>query len=144
MVYNIESLSNDELLFAYKDVILYYEKLVKDKKGFYINSKEFQSFIKDKNILIKNTTAEEIKIAFNTKKLTESYFLFTTSNYSQVRDLYRHLRNSFAHGLFTKTEIKKTVFLCFDDIYNKKYTMRGQIQKELFVEFIEKLQQTKK
>jgi hypothetical protein len=145
MIHDFESLSDNELLFAYKNVILHYETSVKDANGFYSGNKDFQSFIKNKNILIAEVLTKEIEIESDKEDLNASSFLFTNSKGNQIKSLFYHLRNSFAHGSFTKMKIGKTDYFCFEDINpSKQFTMRGKIQAEFFEEFIEKLKQAKK
>ena len=144
MVHNFESLSDAELLFAYKNVLLYYETSVKDASGFSVGNKDFQSFIKDKSISITVGTTTDIENESKKEDAPISSFFFTDTKGNQLKSLYYHLRNSFAHSSFTKMKIEKTDYLCFEDINlnnKKQFTMRGQIQLEFFEEFVEKLKQ---
>jgi len=141
-------LSDKELLFGYKEIILYFEKVIKkSSNGFNARNQKFNSFLKEHDITIEYKTTDELK---NETNNTEAFFLFTFSyqkskQLSILPSLLNHLRNSFAHGLVSKKKIKKTVYLCFKD-YNTSIncTMRGQIPNKSFVPFIAALKQAKK
>jgi len=151
MAHKYETLSDAELLFGYKEIVLYYETVIThDSKGFDVGEKEFQSFIKGHQIvLFFQNNQDEVAVHDSLKDYESNpvaFFSFSPSKgMAQVPSLLSHLRNCFAHGGVTNKEIGKTTYFCFEDYdpITKKYSLKGQIPTTQFKEFINKLKQSK-
>ena len=138
-----------ELLFGYKEVVLYYEQKVKNNPhGFYFKRSRLQNYLNDKKrtITIKDTL-DDAELQRKFKEYPVSFFCFTrTKAYSTIPSLLAHLRNSFAHGSFVIMPIGKQPYYCFTDAYpngKKKgqISMIGQIPMKEFRQFIQELKE---
>lgn len=138
-----------ELLYGYKEVVLYYELQVKtNPHGFYFNRARLQNYLNDKKktITIKDNL-EDTELQRKFKEYPVSFFCFTrTKTYSTIPSLLAHLRNSFAHGSFVIMPIGKQLYYCFTDIYpNRKkkgqISMKGQIPVKEFKKFMQELKE---
>ena len=116
-----KTLLDDDLLFGYKEIVLYYESKVKrNPKGFRVS-----------------------KIKKSLKQLA----VYQNDLQTEIKSpsLIYHLRNAYAHNCVEKEKIKGVDFLCFiDRKYYKKsnkvvLTMLGQIPYDVFLDFIGKL-----
>ena len=117
-----------ELLFGYKDIVLYYEIQVKNNsRGFKI--KRFMVYIRravpwHPCSKIADVAAHLSISDWQTNPIP--FFTFANGK-NQTADLLRHLRNSCAHGSFFKTNIRGIDFYCFEDYDpSGKLTMKGQ------------------
>lgn len=138
-----------ELLFGYKEVVLYFEQQIKDNpNGFYFKRKRLQEYLNNKKnkITIKDKF-DDAELLRKFKEYPVSFFCFNrTKTYSTVPSLLSHLRNSFAHGSFSIMSINKQPYYCFNDIYptgKKKgqISMIGQIPMKEFRTFIQELKE---
>lgn len=143
---NILSLSDRELQFGYKDVVLYYEKkLIKEKTGF--NRKRLDNYLKDKKI---DLSSKGVVGNNDFKNKNVSFFQYDKDDkLSEIVSLFKHLRNSFAHGNVEKTYINKRPYYCFEDCYTAgkkkgQQSMIGQIPQRDFKGFITELKENQK
>ena len=133
-----------ELLFGYKEVVLYYEQKVKNNPhGFYFKRPRLQNYLNDKKrIITLKDNLDDTELQRKFKEYHVSFFCFSrTKAHSTIPSLLAHLRNSFAHGSFVIMPIDKQLYYCFTDIYpnSKKkgqISMKGQIPVKAFRKFI--------
>ena len=143
---NIHTLNGKEKLFGYNDIVLYFERQVKNTpQGF--NYNRLLNYLVTRQITIK----EEKNISNSAfmqdfQKNPVSFFCFKPAyrnsvRYSTLAALLYHLRNSFAHALVEITMIGKQQYYCFMDInpQSNDISMIGQIPKSLLVKFIDEI-----
>ena len=140
---------DNELLFGYKEVVLYYEQKVKNSPhGFYFKRSRLQNYLNDKKrtITLKDNL-DNTELLRKFKEYPVSFFCFSrTKTHSTIPSLLAHLRNSFAHGNFVIMPIEKHLYYCFTDIYFKgkkkgQISMKGQIPVKAFRKFILELKE---
>ena len=140
---NILSLSESELQFGYKDIVLYYEnEIKKDKTGF--NKKNLKKFLDSTSIVLKAKVTPSS--TFQNKKI--SFLHYTSPNgTSEIVSIFKHLRNCYAHGNVEKREIHKKLYLCFKDVKissnTEQTTMIGQIARNKFEDFVKELKKAR-
>ena len=130
-------------MFGYKEIVLYYESKVKrNPKGFKVS--KIKKFLKQL-AMYQNTLQTVIEPIHKQmfEKETVSFFAFRDKFNSKVPSLIYHLRNAYAHNCVEKENIKGQDFLCFMDKYNGSLTMLGQIQYDVFDDFMENLKATR-
>ena len=148
---NIHTLNGKEKLFGYNDIVLYFERQVKNTpQGF--NYNRLLNYLVTRQITIK----EEKNISNSAfmqdfQKNPVSFFCFKPAyrnsvRYSTLAALLYHLRNSFAHALVEITIIGRQKYYCFKDINpsSNSTSMIGQIPKSLFVKFIDEIKANRK
>lgn len=140
-----KTLLDNDLLFGYKEIVLYYESKVKrNPKGFRVSKikkslKQLAMYQDDLQTEIKSIHKQMFE------KEPVPFFAFGDYHGSKVPSLIYHLRNAYAHNCVEKEKIKGVDFLCFiDRKYYKKsnkvvLTMLGQIPYDVFLDFIGKL-----
>ena len=134
-----KTLSDDDLLFGYMKIVLYYESKVKrNPKGFRVSKiknslKQLAIYQDDLQTVIEPIHKQMFE------KEPVPFFAFADKFNSKVPSLIYHLRNAYAHNCVERENIKGVDFLCFMDKYNKQTTMLGQIPYDAFAEFFEKL-----
>ena len=140
-----KTLTDQELLFGYKEIVLYYESKVKwHPKGFKVSRikeclKQLAMYQDDLQTEIKPIHRHMFE------KEPVAFFAFKDCHGSQVPSLISHLRNAYAHNCVEKEKIKGVDFLCFlDRKYYKEsnkvdLTMLGQIPYNVFQDFISEL-----
>ena len=142
-VMNIQTLADKELLFGYKDVLLYYEQHVKLYPNGYA-LKRLQKYLELQHITLVNNM-KDLALQQNFQQKPVSFFCFNlTKRHSTLASLLYHLRNSFAHALVEITMISNRPYYCFKDVYPNKQkagqvSMIGQIPKKAFKGFIQEL-----
>ena len=138
-----KTLLDDDLLFGYKEIVLYYESKVKrNPKGFRVSKikKSLKQLAMYQDDL--QTAIEPIhKQMFEQEPVP--FFAFGDKFNSKVPSLIYHLRNAYAHNCVEREKIKGVDFLCFMDKYNGNLTMLGQIPYDVSEDFIEKLKATR-
>ena len=144
---DIQTLTDTELLFGYKNVALYYEnRLTKVKDGF--NRRRLNSYLELMQIELSSTGSCDSNNNF--RKNPVSFFKYDKHHdLSQIVSLFKHLRNSFAHGNVEKVMIGNRPYYCFVDIYTMgkkkdKFSMMGQIPAKAFKGFIQELKENQK
>ncbi len=137
------TLSNPDLLFGYKEIVLYYESKVKrNPRGFQVSKikkslKQLAMYQDDFQTVIMPIHKQIFE------KEPVSFFAFGDKFNSKVPSLIYHLRNAYAHNCVERENIKGADFLCFMDKYNKQTTMLGQIPVDVFEDFIRKLKEAR-
>ena len=136
-----KTLTDTDLLFGYKEIVLYYESKVKrNPKGFQVS--KTKKFLKQL-AMYQNDLQTEITPVHKQmfEKEPVPFFAFNNKSDSQIPKLLSHLRNAYAHNRVEKEKIKGIVFLCFmDKKSDKGYpTMLGQIPYNVFQDFIGEL-----
>ncbi len=127
-------LSDAELLFGYKEIVLYYETQVRNnRKGF--NKKELDKFLTDIHgqVLCKMNTLYSYNCLLG--KVNKSFIHFYASNYDIPLFIYG-LRNAYAHANICKQLIGNRYYLCFYNYFGNRYRMVGQVQFSYFKELI--------
>jgi hypothetical protein len=124
---NIIPNGDKELLFYYKDIILYYENEVKrNSKGFRSQTKKFVDFLRKENLhfIVQQGT---IMSPSSYETCEESFVIFKNANgYSRFASFFYHLRNAFAHGRFLKRTIGTGVYILLEDEV-KRGSNKGQL-----------------
>ena len=140
---NIQTLTDKELLFGYKEVLLYYEQHVKLYPNGYA-LKRLQKYLDLQHITLEDNM-KGLALQQNFQQKPVSFFCFNlTKGHSTLASLLYHLRNSFAHALVEITMIGNRPYYCFKDIYPRRQnagqaSMIGQIPKRAFKGFIQEL-----
>lgn len=140
MLYN--GLSDKDLLFGYKEIVLYYEAQVRNKgKGF------------NKRLLKEIFTKSEVKVrcgedthhSYNhlLGKEDYSFIHFSASEYS-IPMLIKGLRDAYAHNRISKVHIGKRYYICFYNLYNDEYKMVGQMPFPQLRQLINTIKKTRK
>lgn len=138
-----KTLTDADLLFGYKEIVLYYESKVKrNPKGFKVakikNSLKQLAMYQDDF----QTVIEPIhKQMFEKEPI--AFFAFNNKSGSIIPKLLAHLRNAYAHNCVERENIKGVDFLCFIDKYHKRTTMLGQIPVVDLEDFIGKLKEAR-
>ena len=138
-----KTLSDDDLLFGYKEIVLYYESKVKrNSKGFRVSKikkslKQLAIYQDDLQTVIEPIHQQMFE------KEPVAFFAFNCKSGSKIPKLLAHLRNAYAHNCVERENIKDVDFLCFMDKYNKRTTMLGQIPVVVFEDFIGKLKEAR-
>lgn len=129
---NKDKIDSNIFSLLYINVLLVWERAFKTKKtGFSVRTKYFKSFKSENSLEIyvaKNS--DDIKSIIKSNELNNSnnnFFVYTSNN-SQSYDLFRHLRNSVAHGNYQKQKIGRYNFLIVEDLFRNKLTMCGQVK----------------
>jgi len=144
-----DKIGDHTLLELYKNIQLVWERAYKNQKtGFNIRRKLFTTFRKRTGLKIIIQTQNAIETCaqnegFFDHSRKQNIFIFNSTN-SQAYDLFRHLRNSVAHGNFEKKNIAEKTYLTFSDFHRKRRTMIGKIELSELKTFIEALHATKK
>lgn len=134
-----ETLADNDLLFGYKEIVLYYESKVKrHPKNFKVarikkSLKRLAMYQDDLQTVIEPIHRQMFE------KEAVAFFAFSDKFGSQIPSLIYHLRNAYAHNCVERENIKGEDFLCFMDKNNGSLTMLGQIQYANFIEFISEL-----
>lgn len=131
-----------ELLFAYEQIILYYEREVKNEnKKLRFNKRYLKPFLINNNITIE--TGQKVSEAdLGTKN--ESFIYLSKKSYD-IPTLLRLIRNAFAHNNIRKMRFGKGTFICFwNKTGNNITTMAGQIKSSSFSLFVDALKHAHK
>ncbi len=145
---NIQTLTDKELLFGYKEVLLYYEQHVKLYPNGYA-LKRLQKYLNLQHIILEDNM-KGLALQQNFQQKPVSFFCFNLKKgHSTLASLLCHLRNSFAHALVETTMIDNRPFYCFKDVYPNgqkagQTSMIGQIPKRVFKGFIKELKANQK
>ena len=139
----LDQLNNQELLFFYKKVILYYERVVAPSPhGYRITDNRIQQFLNSKGIYFRQVKGGELSCPKLYKENSEYFIVFKQSSengqvLSQIPCMLKHLRNCFAHGHYCKIVLDGVPCYCMEDIRNgKAHTMYAQIPVNMFHELI--------
>ena len=138
---NISDFNKQQLLFYYKNIILYYDTIFKQtSKSYSIKKPIFLSYCKENNIKLGTMKP----ISQYSIEQEENYFYYYNNKKAQVHSLLAHIRNSFAHGNFNKRKEGKYNYLYLYDIsvggkYTGQYTMFAKIRETIFADFIDGL-----
>ncbi len=148
---NPTKIGENILLLLYTEVLLRFEKDLTHHKSFDIRSKGFRQTQKQIDLTIrakdkKSELLQEISnLSFIKGESPKNIFIFVRNKKeSRAKSLFRHLRNSVAHGIYEKKKIGKYEYLLFEDFHQKKLTMIGQIRLLDLNLFIEALSATRK
>lgn len=135
---NNYNLTDKEIVFVYRDIVLQHVNVSMNGKlkNYNIHNKQFKDYIKKENIIFKTATAKLIPQVPDKSNLQFFYF---TKNGNIAYSLFTHLRNCFAHGNFKEIEINGSSYLEMFDKYRLNFTMKAQIKKSNFQEFIDNL-----
>ncbi len=126
------TLDTKEIIYFYEFLFRFEQSIRKEPTGYKINAKEVNKFKKTHNI----TLDDKCKVIEHCDK---NKFIFK-GNGAACFHFLKHIRNAFAHGQITK---EKNYYI-IEDKYKGKYTMYGRINKELFPELMEVLENTRK
>lgn len=138
-----KTLLDDDLLFGYKEIVLYYESKVKR------HPKDFKVARIKKSLKLLAMYQDDLQTVIEPihrqmfEKEPVSFFAFGDKYDSKVPSLIYHLRNAYAHNCVERENIKGVDFLCFMDKYRKQTTMLGQIPYSEFSGFIAKLKEAR-
>lgn len=116
--------------------LIFFEKVIKSKSGSYnIKLPAFISFCKLNGIKCKDSIAKK---EIDKKDRNENYFFFSTtknlvSQNDKAHHLLRHIRNSIAHALISKS---KNYYYFTDYNSNNNLSMTGKIRTDLFKSFV--------
>ena len=136
-----------ELLYFYKEIVLYYEKEVKGKQtGFNSRLRFFAKFVNEQKIHFVLFENRQIEMPNQYKNDHYSFIHFKqTNNHSRFASFLFHARNCFAHGRFSKVRIGNQIYLCMEDINNRgNYSMVAQIPIRQFPALLELIKQSRK
>lgn len=142
-IMNIQTLNDTELLFGYKEVVLYYEQHVKQYPNGYA-LRRLQKYLNLQHITIVDDM-NDLVLQQNFQQKPVSFFCFNLAKgHSTLASLLYHLRDSYAHALVEITKIGNRPYYCFMDIYPKgpkvgQTSMIGQIPKRALKGFIQEL-----
>ena len=127
-VYQIPD-SDKELLFYFKEIILYFERVVAiNPKGYRSQRKVFVDFLKKEKISFIYMDTKSITVPDSYKTFKEAFVIIKRArNYSRFASFLYHMRNSFAHDHFYKMRIGNTIFLGLEDHNDKGLSMVAQI-----------------
>lgn len=128
-------LTDNELLFGYKEIVLYYETQVKNNsKGF--NKKRLNQLLSRFKIIVDCGVNTPLSF-YNLGRVKKSFIHFAASKYD-LPMLLAGLRHAYSHANIEKKKIGGKYYLCFYNLYRSKYRMVGQIPyshlKELVLE----------
>lgn len=148
IMYKYESLLDGELLFGYKNIILYYESEIKNNhKGFNVGNSKLKKYLEENHIELAYENTNNIKNRLCSYGVDSiSFFTFTkvtSKGFSKIPSLFYHLRNAFAHNNVDKKTIDGVEYYCLIDLYNDKYTLVGQIPITIYYEFIQNIKESR-
>jgi hypothetical protein len=123
--------NNDKiLLYLYKDIGLYWERVLSDE-----NQRDRCSLLKNKGL---NTFFRSERISFVVTTLSKvenlqlqpNELAYTDSQSSKVRSMIHHLRNSIMHGLYKVGHDNNKVWIDFKNMSKQlgKTTLRGKVE----------------
>ena len=141
----MNKLSKEDIVRLY-DYLYDYESLYKvEANNFDLKNEEFQTFLKNKEILLGSLSATNRKKATSiANSILYDSSKNKTSGTDKLHHLLRHIRNSFAHGLITKKTInKKAYFVVHDKNLAGNISMEGRIDSSLLFELINQIVKTK-
>ena len=131
---NSPILSDKDLLFGYKQIVLYFENEVrKSKTGF--NKRLLKGFLDNNHIVITTSSNVEKNYQEFIGKKRKAFIYFSQKDYD-IPMLIRLLRNAFAHGHIKKEKIGGHYYLLFFNQFNNVKTFAGQIPYSHFSAFI--------
>ena len=137
-----------ELLYFYKNIILYYEREVnRYPKGFYITNRDFSAFMHRLGTSVSNVEGTEVIVAPDSFKVRKcSFFIQKRFNkMSILASLLAHFRDSFAHGYYSKVKIGEVDYLCLEDYSARgKLSMVAQMPFKQFVPLVELIKKIQK
>ncbi len=141
--------SDIELTYFYKGIILFYEATKSDVgKTYWLPDEQLQAVLAYCDLSIDWIKQSE-KLSFPNgykKEAVQFILLKRTNNENNVPIMVlflKHLRNCFAHGRFSKTEIDGKTYFCFEDKYdNGNLSMVAQIPLIRFYLIIEGVKDT--
>lgn len=135
-------LSDEEIVYFYRNVVMYYE-LGDKKRKFSVIGTNLKEHLQLHDMLFDIGEPKETppkKPDFLSKR--KIGFWFINSKKNQVTSLLSHLRNSISHCKVTCQYINNEWNFCFQDEYQGKVTMLGKLPKKLLPGFIEALKLT--
>ena len=138
-----KTLLDDDLLFGYKEIVLYYESKVKR------HPKDFKVARIKKSLKLLAMYQDDLQTVIEPihKQMFEkdpiAFFAFNNKSGSKIPKLLAHLRNAYAHNCIERENIKGVDFMCFMDKYRKQITMLGQIPAVAFENFVGKLKEAR-
>ncbi|MDD3802345.1 MAG: hypothetical protein PHV45_09150 [Desulfuromonas thiophila] len=144
MLQGKQGLSDKEILYFYKNILVYCEEEI--VRHFRIDSKCVKDFIKDERINIHPATTGNP--VFRLEKIYEdksSFFSFKIhKKQGQVNALFKHFRNTVAHCNVNRQKIANRWFYVFIDKDRGKLTMTGKIPVKKLEPFIVALKQSER
>lgn len=131
------NLSDNDLLFGYKQIVWYYENEVKNgTRGF--NKNRLKPFLENKGIAISTSSNIEKASRQTIGQKRKSYLFFSQKGFD-IPLILRVLRNSFAHSNVSKILIGGHYYLVIYNFFRGKKTFVGQISYAQFHDFIDAL-----
>lgn len=141
---NKDNIKNSDFLLLYINILLFHERHLKGNSGYDVRSKSIKDFKDKYGLVLKKMDTGSIASNSNAN-ITGNYLFFTDTKNNQVVSIFYHLRNSIAHGKFTKKKIGRHNFILFEDQQNGgRCTMKGQIGLSKLEEFIYSLYKSNK
>lgn len=143
--------ANYELLYFYRDVVLFYERhVINNPLGYYVNDSrlvECLAKLGTKIILCNNSNIIVRPDSYKNKPET---FIFLkpitidSRRMSTLASFFGRLRNGFSHGTFSKVSIEGQEYICIEDYYSrrrKQLAMIAQIPVASFTILVELIKQ---
>lgn len=141
----LQTLNKGELLYGYKNIVLYYEQnVVNAATSFDARKSRWKKYCKKSHIKF-----DYLNYKYINNFQTKSFPFFCYNNRSgetRTEALFRHLRNAYAHGNVEKIKINNQWwYYCFEDKNDSgKVTMQGQIPERKLKELIQELKENQK
>ena len=139
-------LSNIELSYFYKEVILFFEKMIKPQSFcFNLSDVQVQAILFFAGIVldvIPNNSIIDPPIEYKNQPCSFVLIKNSGDDNSILISFLRHLRNSFSHDHFIKLEFDGEPYFCMED-YNrrKQLTMVLQLPYKKFFLLVEAIKQ---
>lgn len=134
--------SKNELLYFYNEIILFYEKELKNQKvSFDLKRNNFSEFLRTSDTHFQYIRSNQITAPANYQKEPSSFIVFKQARkYTRFMSFMYHVRNCFAHGHFSKIRIGKIVYICMED-YNSRNncSMVAQIPIKILPKIIDQI-----
>jgi len=150
---NPTKIDNTVIAWLYTEVLLRWEKEL-NEKGFYIRSKGFSKYRKEKTIkLAISDNLEDLPDTFNEwhpilRLQPQNIFVYYNDGKGKAKSLYFHLRNAIGHGHIERIKIGRSDYYYFESFKTSaslhKERMKGQIKASMLKDFITALQLTVK
>jgi len=146
---NVSGVSKATFVFLYMEVLLRWELELKDKP-FSIRDKEFRTFQKNEAIeLLSIDNLDELssnvpRFMSRIGEEQSNFFLFHNNKVSQAKSLFKHLRDAVAHGNIKQMKIGRFNYLRFENYYQNRTRMIGQIKAARLEGYVQALHGTVK
>lgn len=136
MIENWETLSDKELLFGYKELVLFVEAISKKPGRQSANILAHFKTSNSQNKYLQRRSVKSHEIRDFSDMAAGNYIDFINNKGNQVVSILTHLRNSYSHGLFCKNSISHQSVYLFEDYWKNKITMRAKLKASDFVEIV--------